>query len=392
MRNRFVVSVGGVFALLLNACALPEAPSGGPKDTTAPALVSSEPASKSVRVSPSRVVLEFDEYVALAANGGQPISSPPLPGNVRATLKGKSVHLTWDGGPLQPQSTYSLALGGIYKDITEGNALGEQTLVFSTGDALDSLVWAGQILDARSGKPVENWAVGLWPAQSTDSAAYQSLPRYTSRTDAQGRFALGYLPAEPFRLLAFEDDDRNSKANQGEKPRWAWWETFVVPEVPSDSNKVHTLLALPKSPVDSLAPWPHDGDPEKTGTVRLVVLPAANNAPTVVEWIDAQQVVRWKRSLTGPLDTVFALIPPGRSQLRAYVDLNRDGKYSPGDYWKKEVPEVGVEGPAVEAKANWETETRWDLGAASTAPERLAKKEGADGPRPGLPSGLRRRP
>jgi hypothetical protein len=94
MRNRFVVSVGGVFALLLNACALPEAPSGGPKDTTAPALVSSEPASKSVRVSPSRVVLEFDEYVALAANGGQPISSPPLPGNVRATLKGKSVHIT----------------------------------------------------------------------------------------------------------------------------------------------------------------------------------------------------------------------------------------------------------------------------------------------------------
>lgn len=386
------MSVYGVVAFLFSACALPEAPSGGPKDTAAPELVSSEPASKSIRVQPQRIVLQFNEYVALGANGGRPIASPPLPGTVRVTLKGKGAFITWDGGALQPQSTYSLALGGTFKDITEGNALGEQTLVFSTGDALDSLVWAGQIRDARSGKPVENWAVGLWPSTTSDSAAYQSLPRYTSRTDAQGRFALGYLPAEPFRLLAFEDDDRNSKVNQGEKPRWAWASGPVVPEVPTDSNAVHSLWALPKSQADSLAPWPQTGDPEKTGTVRLVLLPAANNAPTVVEWIDAQQVVRWRRSLTAHLDTVFGRIPPGRSQLRAYVDLNRDGQYSPGDYWKKEAPEMGMEGPAVESKANWETETRWDLGIAPTAAERPAKKEDGAGPRPGLPSGLRRRP
>jgi len=205
IRSTILIIAAAAGFIALHSCALPAAPTGGPKDETPPQITQSEPAHTQVQISPQEIHIQFDEFVALGSNGGRPISSPPLPGTVRVTLQGKSARIRWDGGPLLPDATYSLALGGCFKDITEGNLLPATALVFATGNQLDSLYWAGRLHDARSGKPLADWAVGLWPADAPDSAAYLGLPRYTSRTDDDGRFALNYLPAGPFRLLAFED-------------------------------------------------------------------------------------------------------------------------------------------------------------------------------------------
>ena len=395
VRTRFTFALPAAAAvfLALAGCALPAAPTGGPKDETPPQIVLTEPAHTQVRVSPQEIRIQFNEFVALGSNGGRPIVSPPLPGTVRVTLQGKTARIRWEGGALLPNATYSLALGGCFKDITEGNLLPATALVFSTGQQLDSLYWAGRLLDARSGKPISNWAVGLWPADAPDSAAYLGLPRYTSRTDEDGRFALNYLPAGPFRLLAFEDNDGNSKVNQGEKPRWAWDSNPVAPRSTQDSSETSPLWAIPLVEKDSIAPWPNGMEPEKFGTVRLKLIPspATLDGHPVVEWVDAAGVIRWTRGLTAPLDTVFSNIPPGRSALRVFLDRDQNGTYSPGDFWLGQQPERGWDGPTVESKANWETETVWDLTEATAFPERPAKKGASDGSRAGIPDALRRR-
>lgn len=381
----------GLVALFVSGCALPDAPSGGPKDETPPALIGTEPLQAQTRVSPTSVVLKFDEYVSVAANGGRPIASPPLPGTVRVQMKGKTARISWDGGTLLPDVTYSLALGGTFKDITEGNLLPASSLVFATGARLDSLYWSGRLEQARTGDPLKNWAVGLWPAEAPDSAAYLSLPRYASRTDEDGRFALNFLAAGTYRLLAFDDPDGNSKVNQGEKTQWAWLPDVVAPRKPGDSTEFPTLRALDQAVRDSVAAWPHAGDPEKTGTVRLRLLPAANAAGYVVEWVDAAGAIRWRTTTATPVDTVFQGIPPGRSYLRAFEDANHDGTYTEGDYWTRRLPERGWNGPAVESKANWETETVWDLTPPSSTPARPSKTGASDGARGALPDALRRK-
>lgn len=395
VRTRFIFTSSAAAAvfLALAGCALPAAPTGGPKDETPPKIVLTEPSHTQVRVSPQEIRIQFNEFVALGSNGGRPIVSPPLPGAVRVTLQGKTARIRWDGGALLPDATYSLALGGCFKDITEGNLLPATALVFSTGQQLDSLDRAGRLHDARSGKPLADWAVGLWPADALDSAAYLGLPRYTSRTDENGRFALNYLPAGPFRLLAFEDSDGNSKVNQGEKPRWAWDANSVAPRSTQDSSETSPLWAIPPVEKDSIAPWPNGMEPEKFGTVRLKLIPspATLAGHPVVEWVDAAGVIRWTRDLTAPLDTVFNNIPPGRSALRVFLDRDQNGTYSPGDFWLGQQPERGWDGPNVEAKANWETETVWDLTESASTPERPAKKAASDGSRAGLPDALRRR-
>lgn len=395
IRSSFLTTAAAAAAgfLALHGCALPAAPTGGPKDETPPQITQSEPAHTQVRVSPQEIRIQFNEFVALGSNGGRPISSPPLPGTVRVTLQGKSARIRWDGGPLLPDATYSLALGGCFKDITEGNLLPATALVFATGNQLDSLYWAGFLRDARSGKPLSDWAVGLWPADAPDSAAYLGLPRYTSRTDEDGRFALNYLPAGSFRLLAFEDADGNSKVNQGEKPRWAWEVNPIAPRSTLDSSQTSTLWAVPVAAKDSVAPWPNGLDLEKSGTVRLKLTPSTATLAghPLVEWVDAAGVVRWTRRLSAPLDTVFSNITPGRSALRVFLDRDRNGAYSPGDFWLGQQPERGWDGPTVEAKANWETETVWDLTEAPSTPERPAKKAASDGSRAGIPDALRRR-
>ena len=81
MRNALgFIRIAGFFAsaFIVWSCAQVVAPSGGPKDTKPPVLLSSHPQSNTVNFSSGSISFTFDEYVVLKNIEKELIISPPL--------------------------------------------------------------------------------------------------------------------------------------------------------------------------------------------------------------------------------------------------------------------------------------------------------------------------
>jgi hypothetical protein len=136
----------GCIGLIVAACASVKAPEGGPKDTTKPELLSSIPASGTKNFGGKTIVLELSEDVS-EDNPKHFFLSPITP--ITVTETGKRIKITPDSG-LKPNTTYTLSLARKIKDVREGNHLKDTSLVFSTGNNIDSLSLSVTLLTLRN--------------------------------------------------------------------------------------------------------------------------------------------------------------------------------------------------------------------------------------------------
>ena len=238
--------------LALSACARPVTPEGGPKDSTPPQLLleKSTP-NKATRFADRSFQLTFDEWVTLQEVGTQVLVSPPLAKKPEVTLKGRTVTFELDKDELlRPNTTYTINFGTAVKDLHEGNPAKDLRFVFSTGNFIDSLSVAGNVVDAFTGEPVENASILLYDRMD-DSIVRLERPYYFARTDKGGQFLIPNVRAGTYKCVAIEDTDQNLKWN-GEERIGFPDSAFVV------SDNVSTTLAFrlftPVPPMRLLAP------------------------------------------------------------------------------------------------------------------------------------------
>lgn len=243
MRN-LPIFLFSVFAVLAASCAKQGYPSGGPRDVQPPVAVGSKPANALRNFDRQGFYVEFDEYVVLKNANENVLVSPPLKQKPEYTVKGRGVQVSWTD-TLLPNTTYLFQFKDAVADYTEGNLLPSFEYVFSTGSQMDTLMLAGVAADARSGKP---WAESLsvmayrqerFDADSTDTIARFAQPDYVTRTDRQGRFAFHYIPAGRYRLVAFDDKNRDLRLGPAEAA--AWDTAFFVADTAVDSSAMPTL-------------------------------------------------------------------------------------------------------------------------------------------------------
>ena len=208
---------GAALLLLLNACANIVQPDGGAKDLKAPRLIKAQPLDQSVAQRPERLVFEFDEYIQ--------VKDPALirwglfpKGRYEAKTRLKRLILILDPDSLENDATYSVDLGGVVSDLTEGNVLGELTYAFSTGAYLDSLQIQGKLQDAGNGMPVKNLMVGLYV-----DPAELGLPFRWTVADDSGCFVFRNLPTRQYRLVAFDDADRDKLFGMDQPKAFTDW-------------------------------------------------------------------------------------------------------------------------------------------------------------------------
>lgn len=200
-------------ALLVGSCAQVGSISGGPKDQKAPSIVEGgmNPPNGSLHFDRRQITMEFDEYIKLN-NPNQTITIVPDDAKVTASLKKKTLQLTLDG-ELQPATTYAIYLNGTVQDITENNDSLIQ-YVFSTGSFIDTLQYSGFVQDSYTYEPVKGILVGLY--QNKDSAEYKK-PSYFAMTNAEGKFELSYIKAGTYKLMAFNDLNKDLKYQKTER-------------------------------------------------------------------------------------------------------------------------------------------------------------------------------
>lgn len=202
-----------VLALVSAGCARQGYPSGGPKDTTPPKTLATKPLNESRNFTEHQFYIQFDEYVVIKNAEQNVIISPPMDPKPEFSTKGRGV-LVKIKDTLQPATTYLFQFKDAIADFTEGNILPSFEYVFSTGSAMDTMMLAGKVVNARNGKP---WS------ETVTVLAYRgddTVVSRVTRADKDGSFAFHYIPAGIYRLVALEDNNRDLRVGDAEPVAW----------------------------------------------------------------------------------------------------------------------------------------------------------------------------
>lgn len=189
---------------LTSGCAQIMRPTGGPKDTLPPKLLSVSPENGTVNFKGKRITMEFDEYIQLD-NPFQNVLFSPLPKKtpfVDFRMKTVTVRL-YD--TLKENKTYSIQFGRSIKDLNEGNPFGNYSYVFSTGPTIDSSSIRGKVFLAETGT-IDTTLTILLRSDISDSAVYKRKPDYIARLDSSGGFRIPFLSSGTYYLFALKDE------------------------------------------------------------------------------------------------------------------------------------------------------------------------------------------
>ena len=146
-------------------------PSGGPKDTIPPVItkISPLPGSTNVPRHNTKLLLQFNEYVVIK-DAKSLLLSPPLEKNPKYKIQGKGIVVSFESD-LDSAKTYTLDVTNAIGDNNEGNMFPGYTLVFSTGDRIDSMMVTGIVQDCNTLKPIKGAKVMLYKDHA-DSAIF----------------------------------------------------------------------------------------------------------------------------------------------------------------------------------------------------------------------------
>ncbi len=199
-----IIVSAAIFLLSGGGCANIVPPSGGPRDSLPPKIISVDPPDSTLNFNSKRIRIVFDEYVELE-NAFQNLVISPLPKNfplINRKLKTISITLK---DTLEENTTYVFNFKNTIKDINEGNKSKDLLYLFSTGNYFDSLQLSGNVKLARSARADSTLTVMLH-RNLDDSAIVKERPRYISKLDSTGAFFFRYLPPGRYRIYAIKDD------------------------------------------------------------------------------------------------------------------------------------------------------------------------------------------
>ena len=204
-------------------------PSGGPKDTIPPVIVKLNPADGTTNVPTRKTKLEltFNEYVVVKDPKSLYLS-PPLEKAPKYKIQNKSVVVYFEND-LDSNKTYTLDLTNAIADNNEGNMYPGFTLVFSTGDQIDSMMLTGTVQDCNTLQPLKGATVMLYKDHA-DSAIFLKRPDAAVKTDDWGYFCLRNIKDTVYRMYAIIDENNNN-IYEAETEKVAFIDTLVVPKM-----------------------------------------------------------------------------------------------------------------------------------------------------------------
>ncbi len=222
-----------LFVTGLTGCASVGSPGGGLYDETPPVLKNSEPAEGAINVKKKKITMHFDENIKL--NNAQEKMTVSPPQEKAPIIMSNAKTLTIElGDSLKPKTTYSIDLGDAVQDLNEGNPLEGLSLLFSTGDHIDSLQISGYLLNAEDLEPITGAYVGIYREEDNqnDSILLTQPFERAGKTDAYGYFKiLGCAPGR-YRMYGLTDGNTNYRYDLTTE-NIAFFDTLITPSMDS---------------------------------------------------------------------------------------------------------------------------------------------------------------
>lgn len=197
---------------ILSACASPALPKGGQPDKTPPKVVATEPAQHALNVQPRYIALEFNKFIQQRSQVQQNIFlTPPV-----------KVDYSWSGGKkvfinlkerIDSNTTVALTLGTQFSDWDNVKPEAAYTLIFSTGNKLDSGIIRGKI---ETDKP-EGLTAFLYqlPPKADTLNPSTTKPKYKTQIGSNKTLEFPALAPGAYRLFVLRDEYRNDLIDKG---------------------------------------------------------------------------------------------------------------------------------------------------------------------------------
>ena len=198
-----------VFSLIIlfQECANPGRPTGGPKDTIPPILISSNPMSGTINFKESTIELEFSEYINSSKLKQELIITPKSDLKYKAVAKRNKLVIKFEDELLDSTTYYFNFANGV-TDITESNPAVNLAIAFSTGNYIDSMSVDGKVEELLTQEPGAGYVISLFPY--TDTLDYfTDTPLYFTTANDSGRYSLNYLKIGQYKVIGFNDDNGN---------------------------------------------------------------------------------------------------------------------------------------------------------------------------------------
>ena len=226
-------------------------PTGGPKDTIPPLLteIYPLPGAINVPVSKTELKMKFNEYVVVKDQKSL-FLSPPMEKAPKYKIQGKSVIVYFEE-PLDSGKTYTLDVTNAIVDNNEGNPYPGYTMVFSTGDRIDSMLVTGIVQDCNTLLPLKGATVMLYKDQA-DSAIFLNRPDAAVKTDDWGYFCLRNIQDTVYRMYALWDENNNNKYDP-ESEKVAFIDSLIRPVIVVTDSLPEVMKYDMKDTVNCLA-------------------------------------------------------------------------------------------------------------------------------------------
>ena len=188
-------------------CANMQKPTGGPKDSIAPKLLSITPENLTRNFKEKEITLTFDEFIKTVNPQKEFSVSPDLETQPIYKVRKKSFIIQLPD-TLEENTTYTINFGKGLVDYNEGNPFINYNYVFATGDELDSLSISGQVKNGYSkdfdlSKDKEMIAMLIPTAK--DSIFGKKKASYYTTVDSSGNFSFNNLREDTYRVYALKD-------------------------------------------------------------------------------------------------------------------------------------------------------------------------------------------
>lgn len=208
-----------LISLTFFRCANMQRPTGGPKDSLPPKLLSESPENFTRNFNAKEIVLSFDEYIKLNNQIKELSISPDVDKQPEFKVKKKTLHIILPDS-LEKNTTYTINFGKGLVDYNEGNPIINYNYVFSTGNELDSLTVSGSVKDAFKKefdvKTDKDIRVLLIPT-SQDSIFGKKKANIFTTVDSLGNFQFKNLKANTYRIYAIKEQNNDRIYNSPEE-------------------------------------------------------------------------------------------------------------------------------------------------------------------------------
>ncbi|MBD3393305.1 MAG: hypothetical protein GF418_14365 [Chitinivibrionales bacterium] len=333
LRPHHACRAAALSALLLG-CANQMRPSGGPVDEVPPRVVRCSPAPGSVSVPrKANIEIVFSEWIDPSAAKKSVTVFPPPQEDPGIAVRGKTMEVSPDG-LLADSTTYHVEITAVLKDL-HGVSIGKPYhFVFSTGPTLDSSRIRGCVKDPKGNRAQPKVALFRHDTASPDDTVLLATPSYLAQTDTLGRFALDFIRAGTYDILAFIDSDNNNRLTSKSDQAFAPQQRRIVLAdsagplvlfpVACDTSAKTIASFKPLADTLALGQWEAETRLDDTtlldSTWRIVPVDTSDTAPpppSVVRYVPVRRSPRFVLIVDPPFEAApYYLIYSPQAQVR----------------------------------------------------------------------------